>query len=343
MHRMRLPVSLLTASIAAILGVPAPALAAATSVSLTKAQINAALTEVAASSAKASSAGWRGVEIRTDADGYHPGKTITSIDDVTGDAVGRIVERFKSPKWSSLTYAKTGKGTYEQVYDKRAKAVLKMMHRPGVTHILRSDKTLTVDKYLENTFSAPGHVNAAFLSDGARTIHTDGSVDYTVTYTDPPQMFTPAGGARTVLHINADGVLTSVDITGPDIRTHLTYTYGRQTVTLPATSKTISLEQLQLGSEYLDMSSIDRYIKHVATEGATATRKAADGARIDVADLRTIMRRTATADNADTRMNIVKVRNVAGGMRVYATNPWTKATRAYTVKASGTKVTVTRN
>ncbi|WP_143232928.1 hypothetical protein [Actinoplanes regularis] len=55
--------------------------------------------------------------------------------------------------------------------------------------------------------------------------------------------------------------------------------------------------------------------------------------------LRKVTRADVTEDNADLGVKMIKTKSVSRGIRVYATNPWTHRTAAYTLKASGKKVT----
>lgn len=108
-------------------------------------------------------------------------------------------------------------------------------------------------------------------------------------------------------------------------------------MTLPSAAVTVDAATLAKAKAYLTMPAS---VKKAATKGASHTRTAAKGKKVKVASLRKIVRQDAAAVNKALGVTLVKTKNIAGGIRVYATNPWTHKTVAYTVKASKKKVII---
>ncbi|OJF12117.1 hypothetical protein [Couchioplanes caeruleus] len=117
----------------------------------------------------------------------------------------------------------------------------------------------------------------------------------------------------------------------------LTYTYAPQTVTLPAAGTVIGEAPLAVGVWYVDMPA---YVRQVSHGGAAAARRAARGATVKVTSLRKAVRREVSAFHTKARLKMIKVTDVRRGVRVFATNPWTRKTVSCTVTASGKKVVV---
>ena len=78
-------------------------------------------------------------------------------------------------------------------------------------------------------------------------------------------------------------------------------------------------------------------------DGAADTRRAANGGTVKVTNLRKQVRHDESKFNNAAQVNMVKAKDLTGGARVYATNPWTRQTVSYTVRASGRKVVVRKN
>jgi hypothetical protein len=109
-------------------------------------------------------------------------------------------------------------------------------------------------------------------------------------------------------------------------------------VTLPSASATIGSAALTQGLVYLDMAAS---VQQVAGQAATDALLAAHGHNISVSSLRKVGHRDVKAFNAGTGVKMIKVKTV-GGVRVYATNPWTHRTVSYTLEPSGRKVTIAK-
>jgi hypothetical protein len=204
------------------------------------------------------------------------------------------------------------------------------MGRPSVWYRFTAQKSLNLTTYVNEAL--PTATSLASESDaGTKTTHDDGSIDYVFTGEEEEELsFT--------LRLNPAGVLSSVAINAAGLfKMTLTYAYGAQRVTLPSAAATIDAATLAKAEAYLTMPA---KVKKAADKGAAHTRSAAKGKTVKVASLRKIVRKDVTAVNKAAGVTMVKVKNVTGGVRVYATNPWTKKTVAYTVKATKKKVVV---
>jgi hypothetical protein len=223
------------------------------------------------------------------------------------------------------------KGTYRSVDGDTARAAVKMTGRPGVRYVFTADKKLALDDWAAERAPSPADVlDDHSIAAGTKTVHDDGSTDYA--YRDAKNR------VDVTLHVDAAGLLATVSDNIPGfLRYTVAYTYGAQKITPPAAAVTVDSVTLAKAEAYLTMA--DR-VKAAATNGAAHTRKAAKGRTVKVASLRAIVRKDAGAVNKSAGVAMVKVVNVAGGVRVSAINPWTHKSVAYTVKASRKKVIV---
>ncbi|MEU4564165.1 hypothetical protein AB0F72_37780 [Actinoplanes sp. NPDC023936] len=306
--------------------------AADTTTTLSAAEMAAAMKQVAAASTTAGAGGWRTDQKYAvdapDTIGSFSGTSTTLVDPVKG----LFTDTFTTEGYGSVTtFAAAGSGLYESVGDPEQLAALKMMKRTPVRYVFTADKKLTLAAHVAENAQSPASVAAEFTDAATRVTHADGTADYTAVDQE---------GAHVTLSVGATGVLTGAhaELEGEDGATEVTlaFGYGPQTVTLPAAAATIGAAALATGVAYLGM---DTAVRQVANTGAAAARKAAKGKKIKVTSLRTVVRKDVTAHNRSAAVP-VKVSNVTGGVKVQATNPWTRKTTAYTVKASGTKVTV---
>jgi hypothetical protein len=202
-----------------------------------------------------------------------------------------------------------------------------MMGRPSVRYVFTPDRSLDLDDYIEEIGAPPAAVAMDTTVAGTKTTHDDGSAEYQVT----------DDGLDITVKVGPDGILTGAHATAPGMDATLEYTYGPQQVTLPTAAQTVGATTLATAARYLHMPAA---VRKAAVDGAAATRKAARGRTVQVSQLRTKVRSAATSLNRAAGLTMVKAANVRGGVRVSATNPWTRKTVAYTVKASGKKVNV---
>lgn len=320
-------VLLATASMAVgLLAAPSAAWAADTTTDLTVAEMKVALKAVAEASTKAGAGGWRADMDITMATGSETLKvTETSRVDPARGLLSDVFEI--AGRGSSTTYAVEGKGFYQSL-DAQFKPALQMMGRTSVGYVFTADR----DVDLDDAAPVPATILGYYSLAGTKTLHDDGSADFRVVTEDQTTV---------TMHASAASVLTDVEVTSTDAEFASTaavdYSYGAQQITLPTAAATIDNATLTKGMAYLDMPAI---VKSAATKGAAATRKAAKGRTVKVASLRKLVRADAAAANRSTGVTVVKVKDITGGVRVYATNPWTKKSVAYTVKASGRKVTL---
>ena len=308
---------------AGLFGVPGAAHAAATTTALTRAEMTAALKAVAAASTTAAAGGWRA---EMEYGGFFAGSGLFVVDPAGGAGLFKLEMDGESERG----FVAAGRGGWESVSDDRSRAALTMMGRPAVQYVFRADKALTV-KDLEETLPTPaGMLTQLGAYPGSRTLHDNGTVDYA---------FNVNSHQKIAVHVSAAGLLDRTEMTVPGVGQTMTYTYGRQRVVPPAAELTIDAAGLAGGIAYLDMPD---WVQTAAQTGATDTRRAAQGRTVKVSTLRKLVRRDAAQTNAKVEASLVKVKDITGGVRVYATNPWTRQTVRYTVKASGRKVVVTK-
>ncbi|MEV8509287.1 hypothetical protein AB0368_31245 [Actinoplanes sp. NPDC051475] len=301
---------------------PGAAYAADTTTRLSAAQMVAALKPVATASTAAAAAGWR-------ADVTITGTSMSGSASYRVDpSRGIAYDQFRLAGSQEAGYAVAGKGLYRTLPDRASRAAVKMMGRPTVKYVFTPDGSLTLAKYLKDDAPTP----AVVLSDdvdhaGTKTVHDDGSADY-VQVVD---------GQTTTLQVGPAGTLSGARAQADSFAIALTYTYAPQTITPPAANSVIGAPQLTRGLWYLQMPAA---VKQVSYAGAAEARLAARGSTVKVASLRKAVRRVGSMFNTKAQLKMIKVKDVRGGVRVYATNPWTHKTVSYAVTASGKKVVV---
>ncbi|MDR6321324.1 hypothetical protein [Actinoplanes couchii] len=312
---------------AGLLVAPGAAWAADTTTSLTAAQMRTALRAVATASTTAGAGGWAGV---TDITVTFPGQSITVKDTLNVDPVNGRFGQVSSVtgEGSESRFAAEGQGYWTQAGYSEAKA-LKMMGKSGIKYVFAADKKRKLSQYLRDSELDMASMVDYFVTPGTKTVHDDGSVDYKVTEN--------AGSVTVVMHTTGKGVLTAVDMSATGLTGGTVFTYAPQTVTLPAAAESLDAATVNKGVAYLDMA---RTVQAAAQNGAASTRKAAKGRTVKVATLRKLVRKDVTGANRSVGVTMVNVKDVTGGVRVSATNPWTRKSVAYTVKASGRKVVV---
>ena len=290
---------------------------------LSKAEMVTAMKAVATTSTAAAKGGWRAT--MAIAGGSFTGSVSFVVDPVGGVAF----DEYRFPDENGTEYAVQRKGTYGNLSDATSRSAVKMMGRPSVRYVFTADKSLLLADYVNDTMPTPANVlNDDVEHAGTKTIHDDGSTDYA---------YEGKGETSVTLHVDSAGVLAVRQANGDGFKTTLTYAYGAQHVTLPSAAVTVDAVTLAKAKAYLTMPAS---VQKTATKGASHTRTAAKGKKVKVASLRKIVRKDAAAVNKALAVTLVKTKNIAGGIRVYATNPWTHKTVAYTVKASKKKVVV---
>jgi len=321
MLRLSRPAVLLASAsmVTGLLAGPGAAYAADTTTNLTAAEMTAALKSVATMSAAAAADGWKlALDIHMGNEGAASGLMLVD----PADAMA--YNEFTYGAEADAGYFVQGKGVYGRINTSPERQALKMMGRSSVQYSFTADRTLTLADITEGT--DPGSMLAEDTDHaGSKTVHDDGTADYS---------FIDEDGLSVTAHVDTAGKLSGLEAQMYTMHEQFDYTYGAQQVTPPAAAVTISDSVLALGVAYLDMPAA---VKSVATSGAAAARKAACGHTVKVASLRKAVRGASAKVKG---VNVVKVANVRGGVKVYATNPWTHASVAYTVKASGRKVVV---
>ncbi|MFC3737912.1 hypothetical protein [Paractinoplanes deccanensis] len=310
---------------AGLIAVPSAASAAGTTTSLSAAQMSAALKAVAATSTAATAKGWKATISLT-------GALSAAGLYVVDPAAGVVFDRTVIAGQLTADYAVAGKGLYGYLADPSSRSAVKMMGRPSVRYVFAANKALKLDTYVQDSGVSPATVLTEDVDHaGTRTVHDDASVDY---------QYRDGDGATVKMHVSEAGLLTTAQASGDGLGVTLAYAYAPQRVTVPPASATIGSAALAQGVAYLDMPAL---VKKVARQGAADARRAAHGHKVKVTSLRKVVRRDVAALNASIQVPMVKTRNVAKGVRVSATNPWTRKTISYTLKASGTKVVLTKS
>lgn len=317
---------LLTAAsmVVGLLVSPTAAHAADTTTKLSKAEMAAALKAMASTTTAAAKGGWRAKMAVTG--GSFAGSGSFVVDPVGGVALSQ--SNFAGEK--EIEYAVQRKGTYTYLNESASRSAVKMMGRPSVWYRFTAQKSLNLAAYANENL--PTATNLAGESEaGTKTAHDDGSIDYTFADEEEENF-------SYTLRLNSAGVLSSVAMNASGFfKMTLTYAYGAQRVTLPSAAVTVDAATLAKAEAYLKMPA---NVKKAADKGAAHTRTAAKRKTVKVASLRKIVRKDVAAVNKAAGVAMVKVKNVTGGVRVYATNPWTHKTVAYTVKAAKKKVVV---
>ena len=306
---------------AGLFAVPGVAYAADTTTSLTQTQMATELKKVAGTSTAATKQGWKAALSGT---GDFSDMSASYVVDTPR---GRAVEHARTENTVETAYAVAGRGVYRSLNDAASLSAVKMMSRPTVRYVFTAQPSLNLDTYLKDRAPTPATVLTDDIQAGTKTTHDDGSTDYTFLQ----------DSLRFTMHVDRSGILNTASISHKEFSVKLAYAYGPQQVTPPAPAVTVGSVTMNRALAYLDMRG---HVAQAANQGAADARRAARGHTVKVSSLRKLVRKNATAVNAEIRVQMVKVANVRGGVRLYATNPWTGKTVSYTVKASGKKVTV---
>ncbi|WP_430786014.1 hypothetical protein [Actinoplanes sp. G11-F43] len=325
-----------TAAAAALTGglivAPGAAWAADTTTNLTAAEMRTALRAIGTASTKAGAGGWGAVTVFTVSPGV--GGSSTVRDTVAVDPVHGLFSQVTSVSGLGTEglFAAEGKGAWAQA-DSLELQALKMMGKPSVKYVFTADKKLKLATIVRDNAPDPATLYEYYSQPGTKTVHDDGTISY--------QVVEKQSKLTVVMTATASSALISVGMSNPDesLTGTVSYEYEAQTVDVPAASASIDAASVDKGVAYLTMTAT---VKDAAQQGATNTRRVTKGRTVKVATLRTQVRKEVAAANRYTGFALVKTKNVTGGVRVYATNPWTKKSVTYSVKASGRKVVVKR-
>ncbi|MFI7598157.1 hypothetical protein [Actinoplanes sp. NPDC049681] len=315
-----------TSVAAGLLCLPGAAHAAAAveePVTLSAAEMVTALTSVAVSSTAAAAEGWRITESVSS-------PWASAAGEYAVDPAGGVAYEHDTYGGTARTkYAVHHRGTYETLSTVSARAAVKMMNRPAVRYVVEPDPALDLDGYVDRRGFRPSELLTKDVSyPGTRTTHDDGSADFT---------FSPETDTSITFVVTPAGVLSGARVAAGDVSGSLTFTYGAQHLTPPAASTTITSVVLARGEAYLSMAAT---VKKVVGDGAITIRRTAAGHTVRATSVRKVVRSLAGDANKRAGSAMVRVEDIRDGARVYATNPWTHVTVAYTVKGSGTKVVV---
>jgi hypothetical protein len=304
---------------AALVGVPGAAFAADPATKLTAAEMAAALKGVATTSTAAGKDGWKGTETLG---GFLSGSAVFLVD----PADGILYTRFRlDGALVGESYLADHQGFYDYLTEPGPRAAVKAMNRPSARYVFTPDKAVSVPEIVKEDGAAPASVLTEDTKHaGTKTVHDDGSSEYGFTNDD---------GAAVTIAVTPDGVLSDAHLEQFGLTIDLAYAYGPQHPVLPAGEVTVSSADLDMAMDYRNLAAD---VRAAATKGAAAARKAAHGRTTKVAAVRKSVRKAAARTNAA----ILRVTDIAGGVQVSATNPWTHQTVAYTVKASGKRVVV---
>ncbi|MEV6350479.1 hypothetical protein [Actinoplanes sp. NPDC051851] len=315
---------LATTTVAAgVLAVPGAAFAADTTTDLSATEMAAAFKTIAGTTTTVAAKGWAGTAKVKSSEGTGTGAFVT--DPVTGRA--SVVSVFDGVTETDYGVAK--KGTYETISTAKQKAALKMIKRTSVRFVFKPKSTLKLSTWLED-YSAPPTMLLDFgTAAGTRTVHDDGTVTYK--FEDEDEFIV------NVTTNTAGAVSSALLAYDPYARVTYSYTYGKQTVALPSSAKTISQADLKKALAYVYLASD---VKKLAKTSAADVKDVANGHTVKVATLRKVVRRHVTSFNTSAGLTVVAVTNVSGGIKISAKNPYTGLKVAYTIKASGKKVVV---
>jgi hypothetical protein len=306
-----------------LVGGAGAAFAAGTTTSLSATQMVTALNAAAATTESAAAPGWRAAMIMHG--GGMTGSELFVMDPAGGIALDQVDNFGKG----YTDFVADHQGIYELVGSATERGAVRMMKRPDVRYSFTANKTLDLATYAAE--NSPSPITA--LTDdtnhaGTQTVNDDGSTDY---------RFTDKEKDAVALSVNSSGILTAATVTTTDISATVTFGYGAQHPGRPAPAATMTATELARGVEYLRMNTT---VKEAANQAAEDTRQVSNNHVVKVATLRKQAKGTATYFNEGAGLSLVKVAKISGGAKLYATNPWTHKTIAYTVKASGRKVIV---
>ncbi|BCY06937.1 hypothetical protein [Actinoplanes sp. L3-i22] len=316
--------ALTTATLATgVLLAPGAALAADTTTPLTAAQMSAALKNVAGPTATAELPGYGGDFQATFTEDGH---TASASGKFASDPVrGSGYITSSNPDMTGLTgYALTGKGEWDLLDGTAERAAAKMAGHPTAKYAFTPNAKLTLDEWVTYHLPAP---SVLVVSDprhaGTKTVHDDGTTDYHY-----------ADDEKNSLTFSADAgsVLTGVKVTATGVDETFTWNYGAQTVPLPTGAESIARVTLDRAVAYLNMAA---KVKYAATSSAQVIESKSGKKTVKVANLRKWARAEVASANSSFEVKVLAIADVTGGVRISATNPWTKATAAWTVKASG--------
>ncbi|GAA4597921.1 hypothetical protein BJY16_002526 [Actinoplanes octamycinicus] len=318
---------LATATVTAgLLAVPGAAFAADTTTQLTAAQMTAALKAVAGVTGTTAAKGWAGSFTLTGEQGSGTGTFVT---DPVG---GRAYTRVDVPFQHETSYAVATKGVYASLATAEEKAAVTMMRKPSVKFVFTPQATLNITSWAKYNSADPATV---LIDDpehaGTKVEHADSSVTYR--YGDGDE-------GDFTFEVSPAAVLTSAKIDYANALT-ATYTwrYGSQSVTLPTAAQTVSSATMAKGLAYLNLGAD---VRKLARKSAADVRVAANKHTVRVSVLRKVVKRDVAKFNKAAQVKVVTVANITGGVRISARNPWTGVKVAYTIKASGKKVVVTK-
>ncbi|GIF04329.1 hypothetical protein [Actinoplanes siamensis] len=308
---------------------PAPARAADTTTSLTGAQMYAALKGVAGTTAAAELAGFGGdyrMSVTED------GATATGTGKFAVDpdhGLGYVTTTGAVTSGPASFYAAAGRGEYLSLTG-TGPAAAKMAGHPSATYSFQPDPALTLDAWLEGVPVPSGLIGGDARHPGTKTVHDDGTTDYT--YTD-------ADHATFVFTTSATGLFGAVEVTQGTDRASLTFDYGPQTVTLPPDSSVIAKALLDKATAYLDMAGS---VRRAALAGAATATAKSGGRAVRASTIRTWARSEARTVNDELGFKVVAVTDIKGGVHVSAKNPFTGATVTWSVKAVGKRAVATK-
>ncbi|MET8149655.1 hypothetical protein ACIBSW_23725 [Actinoplanes sp. NPDC049668] len=299
-------------------------------------ELSAAMEAVEAASAEAGAQGWKIVEalVRTPSSGEPDEGEAT----VQADLVNRrLTWHFTDSDGTDLGGAvDAAKGTWRAPEESWHKSVLAMMGRQTVKYVFTAGK-VDFAEYLQESPAAMAADLVERLDDATevtREEHEDGSADYRVADET----------GEVTLHVGADSVVTGRDFRLEEgdvaFEDSAAYTYGPQSISMPSATLTVDAKSLKSGRAYLSMGNL---VNNAAGGGAANARKAAKGRKVSVASVRSLVRRAAAGANAQSGAAVVQIKDITAGVRVYATNPWTKKSVAYTVTAVGRRVVVKKS
>jgi len=247
----------------------------------------------------------------------------------------------------------------------RLQRVLNAIGRPNATWIYFPDPTVDLTSadtgmtsMSPDTFlSGLVDPSATTINDGpsdtppTQTVGADGSTTYTfdASFVVGQSVSGSSSGTGTVSDVTETGTVSvTLDASGAITRytddmtqekAVGTFAYGPQHVALPAPSQVVTMEQIVRGLPLLTMAPDARKI---ATGTRTKVAHTSHTANHTVRVIRRVAARLALQRNGADGERVFTTRHVPHGVRIVATNPFTHAKVAYTIKAKGKRAVVRR-
>lgn len=329
---------------------PSATAPSATTTQLTPQQLTADLTKAAAATKAAGKDGWSESVHTAAPDGsasmawtlvyaVRQGRAYTAI---SGELTGKMIAVQHAGIYAGTSSVASILGSAAHV-----KRLLAAVGRPNATWIYTPDPTVDLtDGEFGMADASPAQLLSALIAPTyetvtgapAKTVAAGGmstTYAFTVAAAKPKDPDSVAGTITVTL--NAGGVMTAFTATSSDEAESGSFAYGKQNILLPTGAQVVSISRLLDGEALLRMKSDARKIAAQTRTQVTKTKhKKSRTVRLIRTKAATLV---ANANSADG-LHVFSRRNIAGGVRVTATNPYTHDKLIFTVKGAGKKAIV---